>query len=374
MEEKDSEIIFRPYKSGDEEQIVPLLEEVFKEWPDRDIPCTKVDFWKWKYLDSPYNVNTISVAEIDDKIIGCYHAQHYYINFHGESFFTRAGTDVATHPDYRGMGLFNKMLEVHNLLEDGLKTRLNVAVHVNPILIERVKRKISEFNDRIFFNRIYEITYINDINLHLNNTSKSDDLKKYIGFYTLKNISKISNIMHSNTDLNKKLNIIHINKFNDDVNDLLDSNNRHLVFNVVKDKAYLNWRYCDKRAGNYIVKAAYVDEQLLGYYVLKINKLKEYHTGNIVDLLVHNEHPYLLDALVHDVLMEIHENDVNVVRQWVIRNSIMEKTFQQNGFIDTRSGVPVLVVRKIDQNINLEELFESPPDKIHFQMGDTEWM
>ena len=41
----------REYEPGEEEQIVSLLDIVFDEWPSFDINCSKMDFWKRKYLD-----------------------------------------------------------------------------------------------------------------------------------------------------------------------------------------------------------------------------------------------------------------------------------------------------------------------------------
>lgn len=370
----DNEIVYRSYKKGDENKIVKLLEDVFTKWPDRDIPCSSVDFWKWKYLDSPYNFNTIAVAELNNRIIGCYHAQHYYTLFNGETYLTRLGTDVATHPDFRGMGLFNKMLDIHNELEKNLDARLNIAVHVNPILIDRVKRKISEMNDRIIFDRIYEASLIDSISLHLNNTSDSDYIKKYIGFYVLKTITKLSNLYDSRNNSKEKIKFILTSKFDDKINQLLKKEYASLEFGVIKNEKYLNWRYCDKRAGNYIIKNIYYKDELIGYYVLKINKIKEYYTGNIVDFFVSRNHYDLYNYIIKDILKEFKSSNVNVVRQWIIKNSITEKILNKNGFIDTKSGIPVLVIRKLMPEINLDLLFNIDPSHINFHMGDTEWM
>lgn len=44
--------IAKEYQPGDEEGIVELLEIVFDGWPHFDLPCSRVDHWKWKFLDN----------------------------------------------------------------------------------------------------------------------------------------------------------------------------------------------------------------------------------------------------------------------------------------------------------------------------------
>ena len=53
------EYFVRPYQPGDEEGLVELLDLVFAPWPDRDLRCTAVEHWRWKYLDNPFGVNMV---------------------------------------------------------------------------------------------------------------------------------------------------------------------------------------------------------------------------------------------------------------------------------------------------------------------------
>ena len=39
----DARFIFRHYKEGDENQIVPLLELVFGQWPRFDLECSRLN-------------------------------------------------------------------------------------------------------------------------------------------------------------------------------------------------------------------------------------------------------------------------------------------------------------------------------------------
>ena len=66
--------VVRPYKPGDEDQIIQLLDVVFDGWPHFNIPCTPLEHWEWKYLDNPRKKYFASVAEVDGRIVGCCHS------------------------------------------------------------------------------------------------------------------------------------------------------------------------------------------------------------------------------------------------------------------------------------------------------------
>ena len=63
--------IVRPYRLGEEEEIVELLELVFNGWPQFDLNCASLEHWRWKYLDNPLKMNTVAVEISNNKIIGC---------------------------------------------------------------------------------------------------------------------------------------------------------------------------------------------------------------------------------------------------------------------------------------------------------------
>ena len=73
-------ITYSLYEPGDEKQLVELLDLVFGGWPDRDLACSKVDFWRWKYLDNP-NGSLVTLAEESGEIHGSVHTMIKKINF-----------------------------------------------------------------------------------------------------------------------------------------------------------------------------------------------------------------------------------------------------------------------------------------------------
>lgn len=95
---KDSPIIFRPYRPGDEQSILDLFERCFQK-------RMEYDHWHWKYADNPYGPYHILVAVQAGRIIAHYGAYPVPI---GDGRNT-AGIalqigDVMTDPAVRGTG------------------------------------------------------------------------------------------------------------------------------------------------------------------------------------------------------------------------------------------------------------------------------
>lgn len=361
----------REYELGDEKQIVELLDLVFGGWPDRDLVCTKVDFWRWKYLDNPIGLKTVVVAVDGDRIIGCSHRSYFRVKIGDAVVLCGQGMDSATHPDYRSKGVFSKLEELKDSAPANNERLLNYAVHVNPILIERLKRRGECV---IFPHEISDMVRISDINLHLSQSSGLH-LQQKIGFYVLSGFEKFKQISKGSQGLRDADFIVEdVSFFEESINDLWDEVKAHYNFILERKQDYMNWRYCDSRAGGYVVKIAKKDDQILGYVVLKINRFKAYHTGHIVDLLTLPSRDDVLESLLLESLKFFDENNINAVRQWVNVGHPIENAIRRHGFINSRSGIPLIVFNHINVGDNWEAFIKSKISRVHFQMGDTEWM
>ena len=115
--------IVRPYRLGDEEGIVELLELVFDGWPHFDLQYTPLDHWRWKHEDNPLKTNMISLGIIGGKIISCLHTIPRMMKIGDKVFLSWERVDGAVHPDFRRMGLFNKMSELtyESMMMNGIK-------------------------------------------------------------------------------------------------------------------------------------------------------------------------------------------------------------------------------------------------------------
>ena len=104
----EKEIIFRQFSFGDIDNIVKLLNLVFKP----DLPFTE-EWWKWKYQSNPAGFygeqGDIWVATHNDKVVGFYAIIPVKVKIFDKTVIAGQSVDTAVHPNYRRMGIFSTL-------------------------------------------------------------------------------------------------------------------------------------------------------------------------------------------------------------------------------------------------------------------------
>lgn len=114
---------------------------------------------------------------------------------------------------------------------------------------------------------------------------------------------------------------------------------------------YLNWRYCDARAGNFTVKEAEDEnERILGY---------------IVDLLTLPGHLNAVDALVAESVEYFDEQDINMINYLIVKNHPNERILKRHGFLDSEINIQLLY-RPFKTVEELDKIETFPKDCIQF--------
>ena len=355
--------IIRPYKHGDEENIVDLLNLVFHEWPHFDLACTSSDHWKWKYLDNPNELKIIAIAELDERIIGCWHRIPQKIKFGDQIIYATQGVDVAVHPDFQGKGISTKLRELAQDISLQNNMPMMIGINTNPIIRESaIRRGYSDFpNFRV-------MVKIHNIDLHLKMTESKYKIFKKWGYYTYKFMNNLEKLKMKKNE--KEINIFNIEKFDDRINQFWNEIEKNYNFMVIKNKGYLNWRFCDPRAGKYIIKQAEEDDHILGYCILRINKYKkEYLTGYIIDLITLPHRLDVAEALINNAILYFNKIKVNSIRCWQFKNSIYN-LLKKHDFINLEKIF--LQYKFLDKTPTLKNLGIIPSDSLHFSMGDSD--
>lgn len=100
--------IIRAANIRDKDQILSLLNLVFKN-QQRSTILRGDDYWNWKFLDSPFGLSRISVAEHEGRIVAANNMWPWEFIIRGERHKALQPCDSVVHPDARGMGLFKSM-------------------------------------------------------------------------------------------------------------------------------------------------------------------------------------------------------------------------------------------------------------------------
>jgi hypothetical protein len=321
LDQSKPDYVIRFYTPGDEDKIVKLLTDVFGRWPGFDIECSAVDHWKWKFLDNPANKDTYphTVAEIDGEIVGADHAMLFHTKIGEGKHLSEKGVDAAIKANHRGKGIYSKtdILKHEILRQTGYE--FNYYLSQNPIFTTKTRR--DSHHESFFPHPLKSLIKIDDVSKHFKNTKETDPLKKTlleIGIYGSKTLNKITNSL---TEISQPKNTIfkEITRFDDRINTFYDKVKPHYNFIVERTKDHVNWRYCDKRGGDYKVWIAEKGDEVVGYLVLRINRIdKDYPLGYIMDLLALNNRGDVAEYLVKFAVDYFDEMRVNVVHAQII--------------------------------------------------------
>ena len=178
----------------------------------------------------------------------------------------------------------------------------------------------------VFPKQISYLMRIRDVSEHLDRASVKNKWLIKIGIYYLKFINNILSSYVSNKENDVTLSTV--DKFDENFDKFWGKVKCEYDFIIEGSKEYMNWRYTDKRGGNYRITIAFDDNEIVGYLVTRIIKYKpDYYEGFIVDFLALFGRNDVVEKMILDAIRYFDENDVNVIYCWIIRGHLHEKIF-----------------------------------------------
>ena len=363
------DIVLRGYHSGDEKQIVELLQLVFNGWPKLDLNCDPIDYWRWKFLDNPEKTSCVALGISEDKVIGVVEEFLLKIRIGNHVYLSSYGADVGVHPDYRRIGIFNNLLELVRQIRKGTGSRLGYLVTSNPMLF-----KVFSERQYLFPRTVLNLVKIRDIDEQLKAMPVEKAFLKRIGFKAVKFVNNLHNSVRGPVQLHKGIKIKEESIFDSRVDAFSKIVSEYHGFIVERDRDYLNWRYCDSRSGGFIVKLAEDDDgEILGYSVLRVNRyLDTYPIGYFVDLLALPGRFDVVEALTVDAVKYFDEQKTNIVNILVTAGHPYKKVLNKHGFLDSRIKLQIFISSATEILDELNKLETLPPDKMHFSFGDID--
>jgi hypothetical protein len=149
-------------------------------------------------------------------------------------------------------------------------------------------------------------------------------------------------------------------------------NNAKKYYNFIIERKsdYLNWRYCDSRAGNYLPFVLYEDEKMVGYMILN-EGTENNKTGFIHDILILPGKLEVLGFLIKNALIMYEKAGFNKVYCWCIDKTCLKKTLKTYGFVSEYKMVSKVYFTD-EARDEFERMKKTSPDKIHFVLGDLD--
>lgn len=246
-----------------------------------------------------------------------------------ETVLGATSMDLAVHPDHRRLGFLNQLrdLSVGSAKKAGIK--FTYYITGNPVMIKRLSRL-----GRPFPHPMANLVRIKDVDRQLKAIPVNNAWAMKLGFQMSKLMNDLKNLYRKSEPLKKEFEISQIDGFDEGINAFWEKTSSHYDYIVERDKDYLNWKYCDPRTGDYVIKGVLEEGCLLGYVVLRINRYrKDYPVGYVVDLLVLPNRNDAAAALIEDSIRYFDDQKINIVNYQVVSVHPYEQLFKNQGFL-----------------------------------------
>jgi len=304
-------MLVREYMSGDEQEILKLFNVVFGRKLDEE-------FWRWRFLKTPFGKSVIWLMFDNQKLVGHYAAVPVPLWLDNRIIESAMIMTVMTHPDYRGMRICT-----------------NLANEVYDSCRARGLKIVFGFPN----NNIYRL-YLEQLN--------------WIGFGRMDYWEK-EDLVWQKAENKHEYEVEEISRFDtrfDELWEKLKSDNGIAVPRISK---YLNWRYCEKPGKEYRIYSAKDNQSLVcGFVVIKLYKENGEVTGHLIDALVIDNsqaHWSLLTA----TLDYFEKEGASIITCWFPDNSLISGVLRKTGFErkswPTYFGARILALEKREASL-----------------------
>ncbi len=358
----------RPYAPGDEAAIVDLFLRC-TDWPPYAISGTLLDHWKWKYLGNPLGGAMIGVVERNGRMIAHAAALPARVRIGKEEYDASHGLDVFTDPEFRGLGMVKKVLALRDGLKEGKGVVFDYAVPSDASHYDFSIKSGHEHLD-VGMTRYQFI-------------SNPDAFFKRVRWGAVKGLLWkmllfVRGGHHKGLRLgNPDVEAGGAQGFGEDVEDMFRGMSERFDLCVVKDRAYLDWRYADRRGGNYRIRVLRKEGKVAGYSVLKMEDQKGGRYAYIIDMIIDWEVPSAAELLLLDAVERAREESAISLIFWLPSDHPFAGPLRKIGFFEappqTQDDRMRFVYRDRSGKEEVKRVLSSPETRYHLTMGDTDW-
>lgn len=344
----------RLYKPGDDDQIVELLKKSFPIW---DANKDALNYWKCRYLNNLSN-SKIIVSDKDGIIIGVDHHLFLRIKLFDSFLVGDYSGDTATHPDYRGMGVYSEMAKFLK------KEDFGYYISNNPRILSSAKVR----GEIRFPHEPQILIRIKDLDDHIRMKSMTNGAILKVLFSGAKTLHLPKQVLLSKIESKRDFEIVDVPLFGTNMDLFWGNILNYYDFIIEKNSSVLNWRYCDSRNERCIIKQAVRGREVLGFAVLMVKNEKEYPEGYMMELLTYPDRVDVTDALIKSVCRSADELNINVLYSMNIKGHYYQQVLERNGFVNSYKS-PTIMCNSRDEKI-LDSLSLLDPKKTYLNYGD----
>ncbi|MEZ4502020.1 MAG: hypothetical protein R3C39_05310 [Dehalococcoidia bacterium] len=372
---------------ADTDQILELLRVAYNGGPAwYTLPVPPEDHWRWRYYDRPGPAGAALLRRVDDgRIVGLNMRAYLYWLVQGVPRRGNNGGDLAAHPDIQGTGVqraSSDWRDAHREPDEQPEFALGLGAH--PTSIHRAERRGAWMAG----NQPETWEYILDARAALVDRRLPDEgelsgskttaaiyaggkriprpwLARYAKLQARRLLARArSPLYRPMRDLSWTIRTVET--FPADIDTMLEEALAQFELVLLREHDYLNWRYCDHRAGPFTVRIAEEGDRIVGYAVTRAMADR----GELVDLLALPGRTDVARSLVEDSIRLARAAGAPTLRTWMMQHHPYQSIFPMIGFLRGDQWAHIRV-RPERQRFDMSFL-RSPTAAVHLMLGDTD--
>jgi hypothetical protein len=306
----------RYYKEGDEEEINPLLNSVYKI--NRGLP-----YWIWEFKNNPGGFKTL-LATHKNTIVGHLSALNRGIIIGNKETLASMEVEGVTHPKYQKQGIFVALGQ--KLLSDMKKEGVVLVYgfpNENALPGHRKLRCIELFTLHIM---IRPLNFKNVAKMRFSNRILGS-LAHLAGKLTFGILYRAKKVKTPKGVVIKTISVFD-SRFDDFWSTV--KTNQNII--LKRDSIYLNWRYTQCPEKQYKIYIAERNNELLAWMVVRVLKRFGLNNGAIVDMMGKTNQEDTLHTLILKAVEDFKLKDVDLVACSVPKSNGYYKILKNCGF------------------------------------------
>ena len=362
------DVKFRVMRGDDLDQVFELIDVAFGDrWPKLPIQVPKRDHLAWKISAPELTEDPPELVECDGRIVGYVGGSAVGLWVQGKRIRGWHGGDFCIHPDFQELGLTTPWREWREkekfpLIPPG--TAIGEG-STHPRLIRSSKR----LDDRVLIaNKVDRLALPPGFAAIAGGGSDSRMSARSL-FRAVRTAVKLQvrrQRWRPYSEPVTSLTVQTVESFDERADQLWELVKAEFDFAKIRDQQYLNWRFCDPRAGVYRVRAVEDGDELLGFMVMSTTG----GDAQIVDLMVAPGRIDALRALLEDALAKVRRDGTSSVTVLLPHVHPYRETFLRYGFIKYHRVGPMGFGRRDDSPLYFLE--RDKRARLHVAFGDED--
>jgi GNAT superfamily N-acetyltransferase len=256
-------------------------------------------YFSWQYENNPLSDQNVFVALSGDRIAGVCGQTAYRMMFDGREHIVSFPMNAVTHPDFRGQGIYGGLIHAHENRARELGAALVMAVG-NPATTPILEKKLG-------YRGMAAPTLLAQP-VRLGRVVARATGRPWLGRIA----SILDPLLSPRPRRAQGVELHQIHSFDSWVDDLFTRNRRVLQRCLIRDHAFLNWRFLQDPQRRYRAFLLTEDDTRIGYFVIGVTTKRAMKIGYVASALLAPDHWHRYSDLRHLFLEDLRASGVDL--------------------------------------------------------------